>query len=216
MSDADREQRDPVVRRAIDELRRLPDVEPEAIRRVVSAAAAARLAPADDEPVAPRRRFPRASTWAVVGVAAAAAFVGFALRGVEIGGNYKTLNPVVASNAATKAGNPVSSPSPELRAVGSSANDALPIPNQFVLHNATAHRISVVGDFNRWNAQSAPMTRSANSTLWSVTIPILPGRHTYGFMIDDSLFLLDPDPRVAKSRDADLGVEGSVVIVGRP
>jgi hypothetical protein len=213
MSDAER---DPVVRRAIDELRRLPEVEPEAIRRVVNAAAAARLTPADDELRPPRRRFPAARTWAIVGIAAAAAFVGFALRGVDWRGNQKTLNPAVASSAAPAVGPAASTASSEIRAAASSANEALPIPKQFVLHNATAHRVSVVGDFNRWNAQSAPMIRSANGTLWSVTIPILPGRHTYGFMIDDSLFVLDPDPRVAKSRDADLGVEGSVVIVGRP
>jgi len=58
------------------------------------------------------------------------------------------------------------------------------------------------------------MTRSSNVGLWSVIIPISPGRHIYGFMVDDSVFTLDP--RAPKVRDADLGTEGSVVIVGRP
>jgi 1,4-alpha-glucan branching enzyme len=73
-----------------------------------------------------------------------------------------------------------------------------------------------VGDFNGWNAMNAPMTRASGGDLWSVTIPIAPGRHTYGFMVNDSTFTLDQDARVARARDPDLGVEGSVVIVGRP
>jgi hypothetical protein len=35
-------------------------------------------------------------------------------------------------------------------------------------------------------------------------------------MVNDSTFTLDPDTRVARTRDPDLGAEGSVVIVGRP
>ncbi len=212
MKDAER---DPVLRRAIDELRRLPDVEPGAVRRVVSAAAAARLSSADDEPVVAPRRSVRTMTWAFVGVAATAAFIGFALRGAWHRGNEKTVNVVSAANPAAPVPS-ASNGSPDVRSVASSANDALPIPQLFTLHSANAHRVAVVGDFNRWNAKSAPMTRLANSTMWSVAIPILPGRHVYGFMVDDSVFVLDPDPRVAKTRDADLGVEGSVVIVGRP
>jgi 1,4-alpha-glucan branching enzyme len=76
--------------------------------------------------------------------------------------------------------------------------------------------VSVVGDFNEWNAARARMTREPAGDLWSVTIPIAPGRHTYGFMVNDSTFTLDPDTRVARTRDPDLGAEGSVVIVGRP
>jgi 1,4-alpha-glucan branching enzyme len=94
--------------------------------------------------------------------------------------------------------------------------DVRPIPQQFVFRSATARRVSVVGDFNEWNAASARMTREAAGDLWSLTIPIAPGRHTYGFMVNDSTFTLDPDTRVARARDPDLGVEGSVVIVGRP
>ena len=96
------------------------------------------------------------------------------------------------------------------------ASDVRPIPQQFVFRSATARRVSVVGDFNEWNAARARMTRGATGDLWSVTIPIAPGRHTYGFMVNDSTFALDQDARVARARDPDLGVEGSVVIVGRP
>jgi hypothetical protein len=208
MSDSER---DPVVRRAIDELRRLPSVEPGAVRRVVAAAAAARVAPAVDEPVAPLESTRRVRVSILIGVAAAAAFVGFSIRGAW---THEPAQGQTATFASTT--DAASSATTSLRAVASSPNDALPIPQQFVIHSNTAHRVSVVGDFNRWNPESAPMTRSPNSALWSVTIPILPGRHMYGFIVDDSTFTLDPDPRFPKARDSDLGVEGSVVIVGRP
>jgi len=93
-------------------------------------------------------------------------------------------------------------------------SDVLPIPQQFVFENAHAHRVSIVGDFNGWDASKTPMLHTSGGTSWSVIVPMMPGRHLYGFMVDDSMFTLDP--RAPKSRDVDLGTEGSVVIVGRP
>jgi hypothetical protein len=205
MSDIDN---DPVLRRAVEELRQLPSVDPAAIRRVVGAAAAARVAPADEPAPLKTARDRSIRLWTVAGVAAAAAIVGFIARGA--------LTPQYdrpASEVAVRASAPASPPA-VLRSVLSADSDVLPISQQFVFDNRSAHRISVVGDFNKWNPASAPMTRSSDGTLWSVIIPVLPGRHTYGFMVDDSIFTLDPrQPRV---RDPELGTEGSVVIVGRP
>ena len=101
-----------------------------------------------------------------------------------------------------------------MRFVASTASDVVAIPQQFVLESSRAHRVSLVGDFNSWNPSVAPMTRSSDGALWSTIVPILPGRHMYGFMVDDSIFVLDP--RAQKARDPDLGTEGSVRMVGRP
>lgn len=203
MSDVER---DPIVRRAIDELRALPPSDPAAIRRVVEAAAAARLMPADETPVSPPAR--RGRSWTIAAVAAAAAIAGVAVSRTL----WPTAEPVrVASSIAGD----TPSASTHLATIQPAANagtDLLPIAKQFVLDRGTAQRVALVGDFNEWNPQSAPMTRVGN--LWSVTLPIVPGRHMYGFMIDDSLFVLDP--RAPKAKDADLGVEGSVIIVGQP
>ncbi|MDB4878126.1 MAG: glycoside hydrolase family 13 domain protein [Gemmatimonadetes bacterium] len=197
---------DPLLRRALEELRRLPATDPEAVRRVVGVAAEARVSPAD-EPVADRSSSGARSMrrWTAVSVAAAAAIVGFVARGVWLPG----AGPVRTENVASPS---VAAAAPMVKASAGGAIVAL--PQQFVLENSAAHRISVVGDFNKWNAASAPMTRAAEGGLWSTVIPILPGRHVYGFMIDDSLFTLDP--RAPKARDPDLGTDGSVVIVGRP
>jgi hypothetical protein len=205
MSDADH---DPMLQRAIDELRQLPPLDREAVGRVVGAAAAARLSPAD-EPVFVERaaRGRSIRVWSAIGMAAAAAVVGFVARGQWRTSDER--NPAAASLAAA----PIA-PTATLQTAGSSDAESKPILQQFVFENPQAKRVSVVGDFNTWNPKSAVMVRSSDGGTWSAIISIAPGRHIYGFMVDDSLFTLDP--RAPKVRDADLGTDGSVVIVGRP
>ena len=204
MTDASR---DPLVHRAIEELRRLPPVDAAAIQRVVAAAAAARLTPSDDEPpvLAPYRGRPR-RVWSMVGLAAAAALVGFVVRGA-----WKPISQPAPVAVATTA---ASSQPTQVRAASANERESMPVPQQFVFIYRGAHRVALVGDFNRWDPNSAPMNRSPDGEMWSVTLPIAPGRHMYGFMIDDSLFMLDP--RMPKARDPDLGAEGSIVLVVRP
>jgi len=204
MTDASR---DPLVHRAIEELRRLPPVDAAAIQRVVAAAAAARLTPSDDEPpvLAPYRVRPR-RVWSMVGLAAAAALVGFVVRGA-----WKPIDRAAPDAVATTAANRQPT---QVRAASANERESMPVPQQFVFNYRGAHRVALVGDFNRWDPNSAPMNRSPDGEMWSVTLPIAPGRHMYGFMIDDSLFMLDP--RMPKARDPDLGAEGSIVLVVRP
>jgi hypothetical protein len=207
MTSGDREL-SPILRRAIDELRRLPPVDAAAVRHVVDAAAAARLTPADDESMIPPRRprRMRGGAWSVAVLTAAAAVIGFVARGAWTARSRLTGDTLVP--------HPVAPQAQAVRPAAMSDRDVLPIPYLFVFNDRRAHRVAVVGDFNQWNGTRAPMTRAPDGDLWSVTIPIVPGRHTYGFMIDDSLLVLDP--RAPKARDPDLGAEGSVVIVGRP
>jgi hypothetical protein len=201
MTDAEH---DPVLRRALEELRRVPPPDVDAMRRVVAAAAAARVTPFDGEPgVLSPRRGRSIRLWMAVGIAAASAFVGFALRGAW---SSRTTPPTFVS-ARTDSALPLVN-------VSAIESDAAPIPQQFVFNSSRAHKVAVVGDFNSWNPAKTPMVRSPDGELWSVTIPIVPGRHMYAFMIDDSIFTLDPT--APKSRDPDLGTEGSIRIVGRP
>jgi 1,4-alpha-glucan branching enzyme len=143
----------------------------------------------------------------VGGVAAAAAVAGFFVSNVRQPATHPVATPAVAAD-------PLRETSVALQPVGSNSAEGLPVTKQFVFYSPTARSVSVVGDFNRWNAGTTRMERSANGDLWSVTVQVTPGRHMYGFMVDDSLFVLDP--REPKGRDADLGVEASVIIVGRP
>jgi hypothetical protein len=208
LSDAER---DPVVRRAIEELRRMPHPEDAAVSRVVAAAAAARVAPADDETMVADERARRGRRWTLVGVAAVAAFAGFVLSNF----NHRPMpRATTASAPAAPAVSAFNAQPATIEPVAGRSMDVLPIARQFVFNSRIAHTVSVVGDFNKWNPESARMTRASDGDLWSVTVPILPGRHMYAFMVDDSIFVLDP--REPTARDADLGVEASVMIVGRP
>jgi len=90
---------------------------------------------------------------------------------------------------------------------------AMPIPTQFVLSAPKAARVSLVGEFNDWDPARAPLAREAGGA-WSIVVPLLPGRHVYAFVVDDSLWTLDP--RAARVNDPDFGRPGSVVLVGRP
>ena len=197
---------DPVLDRAISELSTLPPLDRAAVSRIVAAAAAARVNAADDEELtfATRPRRPLRWSW-TIGIAAAAAFAGFVARGVWV--SSRTAD--APSPASAAAASPVTvQPAADVNA------DVRPVPKQFVLRNSTARRVSLVGDFNNWNPTAAPLTRDPASGLWTIVVPIAPGRHVYGFMIDDSVLVLDPG--APKTRDPALGVEGSVVIVGKP
>jgi len=198
--------RDPVVRKAIDELRRAPRTDHAAVSRIAAAAAAARLAPADDEVVVEQQRGQKTRRWTLVGVAVAAAFIGSALSTMR--------RPIPQTVAASTVAEVPAATSFEMEPVANSSAEVLPIMKQFVFNSRIAQRVSVVGDFNMWNPSAAPMRRAADGDLWSLTVRVLPGRHMYAFLVDDSIFVLDP--REATARDADLGVEASVTIVGKP
>ena len=189
---------DPVVRRAIDELRRLPSVPADAVAKVTTAAAAARMLPAADEPVFLERARSWGRIFAAAGLVAAAAIAGFVIRG--------TMTPPPSTRLAAA--------TPIAPAAFSAERASEPIVEQFVFKAANARRVALIGDFNRWDASAKPMTRSPDGELWSVSVPMMPGRHVYAFLVNDSLLVLDPG--APKSRDPDLGADASVRMVGHP
>lgn len=203
MTDSDR---DPVLERAISELRTLPPLDRDAVSRIVAAAAVARVSPADDDDLMANRRTVRPMRWSwTVGIAAAAAIAGFVVRGAWTS-SRETISQTASAAVA-------SSPT-SLRPAADVDSDSRPVPKQFVLQNGSAKHVSLVGDFNNWNPAAAPLARDPASGIWTTVVPISPGRHVYGFMIDDSVLVLDP--RAPKTKDPSLGVEGSVIIVGKP
>src|SRR3954468_721880 len=127
MSDVER---DPLVRRAIDELRDAPGPDRHVVARVVAAAAAARVTPADDEPmtysVSTRRR------WSLGRVGGAAALAGFALSSMNSARRHSATPVATQAAAAAPVAN---APTLEMQSVGSNSADALPVPRQFVFHS---------------------------------------------------------------------------------
>ncbi len=86
--------------------------------------------------------------------------------------------------------------------------------HEFVLQAPKAAHVSLVGDFNGWNAEATPMTRAADGK-WMVKVRLPAGRHVYAFEVDDAggtKFM--PDPRALRAPDDGFG-PSSVVLVGQ-
>jgi len=83
---------------------------------------------------------------------------------------------------------------------------------QFVIVAPDANGVSLVGDFNDWTSATTPMSRASGNGVWSVTVPLDPGRYRYAFLVDGEVWLRDPSaPPV---QDDEFGRPGSVVTVG--
>jgi hypothetical protein len=83
---------------------------------------------------------------------------------------------------------------------------------QFVLVAPRATQVSLVGDFNDWDATRTPMRRARSEALWTAVVPLTPGRYHYAFLVDGSRWMADPTAPVA--RDEDYGTPSSVLTVG--
>ena len=202
--------RDELLERIVDELQTLPPTDEAAVRRIVAAASEDENALAA---VAPRRSplSTRATRWvhsrvplaAAAGLALAAGLAGYALRG----GPRATLERMAAVERAA----PVATLASAQRDPG--ATDRL-VPTQFVLDAPRASQVALVGDFNGWDAANTPLLRDPASGIWTVTVALVPGRHTYAFMVDGATWTLDP--RAPSAQDPDFGTPSSVVLVGTP
>jgi Carbohydrate-binding module 48 (Isoamylase N-terminal domain) len=83
----------------------------------------------------------------------------------------------------------------------------------FVVLAPRATRVSLVGDFNDWDAARTPMRRlGATSAVWTTAVPLPPGRYRYAFLADGSHWLADPVAPLA--RDDEYGPPSSVLTVG--
>jgi hypothetical protein len=200
---------DDTLRHAIDSLRELPPLDRAAVARITAVAAGARARDlAGDVPDAFPARRRLLSLRAAIGLAAAAAVVGFVAHALLV--RPDAAPPQVAASGVTPAAGAVA----RTVAANPAALELAPVPTQFVLERRDAHSVSLVGDFNGWGAERIELERAPGSSLWAVSVPIVPGRHSYAFMVDDTLWTVDP--RAPRAKDADFGVAGSVVIVGRP
>jgi Carbohydrate-binding module 48 (Isoamylase N-terminal domain) len=89
--------------------------------------------------------------------------------------------------------------------------DALRDGVKFVLVAPQAARVSLVGDFNRWDPAATPMERTPTGGTWSVVVPLSAGRHEYAFVVDGKEWV--PDPSAPLAPVDGLGAPNSVVLV---
>lgn len=87
----------------------------------------------------------------------------------------------------------------------------LPVPTTFILKAPEANRVSLVGDFNGWDPAVTVLGDPSKGGVWEVTVPLTPGRHTYAFLVNDSVWTVDP--RMPQERDPDFGNLSSVILV---
>lgn len=83
---------------------------------------------------------------------------------------------------------------------------------QFVLVAPKAVSVSLVGDFNDWDRARTPLKSSNAGGMWSVTLPLPPGRHRYAFVVDGKQWVVDP--AAPRAIEDDFGSPNSVVTVG--
>jgi 1,4-alpha-glucan branching enzyme len=81
---------------------------------------------------------------------------------------------------------------------------------QFVLIDPDASSVWLVGDFNDWRRDATRLARTGPSGVWSVDVPLAPGRHAYAFIVDD---VWAPDALAPKAPDSEFGQATSVVVV---
>ena len=85
---------------------------------------------------------------------------------------------------------------------------------KFVLVAPEAGRVSLVGDFNQWDPAATPLVRDEKNGTWSAFVTLVPGMHTYSFVLDGRHFVSDPAAPMAP--DDGYGHRSSVVFVKAP
>jgi hypothetical protein len=91
-------------------------------------------------------------------------------------------------------------------------DSVVPRAVKFVLIAPQAARVSLVGDFNGWDASANPMKTQGVNGMWTVFVPLQPGLHTYSFVVDGAHYVADPTAPIAP--DDGYGHRSSVVLVG--
>lgn len=136
----------------------------------------------------------------IAGMGMAAGFLGIALLG-EAGFRSARQSPAVSPATSATVTR------------GVATRDTVHIV-RFVLTDARAKSISLVGDFNDWSREATQLTRASNGEAWIVSVELPPGRHEYAFLVrDESGEHWVADPFAVKLHD-EFGTESSLVQVG--
>jgi len=85
-------------------------------------------------------------------------------------------------------------------------------PTEFSLVAPQAKAVFVAGEFNHWNKTATPLKRDTNGR-WNATIPLLPGKHAYKFVVDGEWKVDAANPEQTKDG---FGGLNSVVTVTDP
>ena len=200
---------DALITRVADALRRPVPLHPDFDARVMAAVRRAPAAPAARAWAWLRE--PRAVAVSPLGGLAMAA----GLAGLVIVGTWGVVG--------VRGGGAVGAGAPQLSAEGGGGVAAAPQSSAeggggatvvtFVLAAAGARSVALAGDFDGWDPARLPLRREA-SGLWTVDVPLQPGRYQYAFVVDGRRFVADP--AAPRAGGDDFGQPTSVVTVAGP
>lgn len=77
-----------------------------------------------------------------------------------------------------------------------------------------ASSVALVGDFNNWDPKATPLRAASTGGVWSVEVPIQPGRHLYAFVVNGTVW--HPDPVAPQATGEDFGEPNSALTVADP
>lgn len=191
------------------ELRRRPRVDPAALDRVMAAVRSMRME-SEVVPIesaqqsrASARSWATRRTIALSPLQAAAAVLILA-----VGAGWMGLRLASDGDAARGVASGTEAPS----GVYAASNDSAHRPVQFVFVSADAREVSLVGSFNDWDMDATPLKLSRDG-VWSVEVPLAPGRHVYSFVVDGKQWV--PDAAAPRAPADELGISNSIVYVGQ-
>ncbi len=82
---------------------------------------------------------------------------------------------------------------------------------RFVFVDRAARTVSLVGDFNAWQANRTSLAATGENGAWTISVPLSRGRHEYAFIVDGKRWV--PDPFATPTID-EFDTSSSVITVG--
>ena len=168
------------------------------------------IAAADERPVIIRqKREYRNTRWAGIAVAAAVAIVAYV--GGWWAGMNKGVGPLTQGDASQPMEIVVEDAAPTLVSQTSetAADGYQYVRFAYVPTSPDVRRVTVVGNFNNWNPEAAPL--SMRSGVWSTILVLPPGSYEYMFVEDGERWVTDP--LAIQTRDDGFGGTNAVIDV---
>jgi 1,4-alpha-glucan branching enzyme len=83
---------------------------------------------------------------------------------------------------------------------------------RFSYYAPSATNVSIAGSFNRWSPGRDRLTGPDKRGIWTIVLPLHPGRYEYRFVVNNTEWFLDPS---APFVDDGLGGKNSLFVVER-
>ncbi|HSG26878.1 MAG TPA: isoamylase early set domain-containing protein, partial [Candidatus Krumholzibacterium sp.] len=82
---------------------------------------------------------------------------------------------------------------------------------RFSLFSTRVEKVCIAGDFNNWSVTADPLYDREGTGLWSIVLPLPPGRYEYKFILDGEKWIADPGNE--EEADDGFGSVNSVIVV---